>query len=370
MPGTGFCRIITPILALLLAGCNPFSDARPLMDEYVERVARVLETDPQLSDLESASQLPRRRNRVLTMPELDMGMLDFLSLYGCELQYVVGEKNSVMGRVMQPLNRLRYEVRFIEAARDCLPDIEDEEFSEELTEAIYSKLESLPIAIWNATWGVEEIEKLFTLAKGYYPVSAEGNPVSDLALDIDSLNAAVARLRAEDLAVSLDFAGDVHQRWQAEYRAGQLINSALLLTARLRDGTRLLKQRTEGQPLCLNGKPNNQSDIVRNMFFSVYIEKIQPYMSAVRQGRTALIEPFERLAELQADTMPESFTGWYERHLSQDARNSLWRELDVAMMDHTRAWQELLGQCGLRPGAKIQVLKSVFQFVTGLFTLR
>ena len=40
------------------------------------------------------------------------------------------------------------------------------------------------------------------------------------------------------------------------------------------------------------------------------------------------------------------------------------------MMDHTRAWQELLGQCGLRPGAKIQVLKSVFQFVTGLFTLR
>ncbi|MFP3442432.1 DUF3080 family protein, partial [Pantoea sp. SIMBA_133] len=80
----------------------------------------------------SASQLPRRRDRVLTMPELDMGMLDFLSLYGCELQYVVGEKNSVMGRVMQPLNRLRYEIRFIEAARDCLPDIEDEEFAEEL----------------------------------------------------------------------------------------------------------------------------------------------------------------------------------------------------------------------------------------------
>lgn len=153
-----------------------------------------------------------------------------------------------------------------------------------------------------------------------------------------------------DLAVSLDFAGDVHQRWQAEYRAGQLINSALLLTARLQDGTRLLKQRIEGQPLCLNGKPNNQSDIVQNMFFSVYIENIQPYMSSVRQARTELIEPFEQLARIQADVMPESFADWYQRHLSQDAPKGLWRELDAAMMEHTRAWQELLGQCGMRPG--------------------
>lgn len=351
MPGAGFCRIVAPVLAVLLAGCDPFSDARPMMDEYVERVARVLETEPGFSDIPSASQLPRRRDRVLAMPELDMGMLDFLSLYGCELQYVVGEKNSVMGRVMQPLNRLRYEVRFIESARECLPDIEDDELSEELTSAIDSKLESLPVAIWNATWGVEEIEKLFTLAKGDYPVSSEGNPLSDLALDIESLNAAVSRLYSQDLAVSLDFAGDVHQRWQAEYRAGQLINSALLLTARLRDGTALLRQRIEDRPLCINGRPNNQSDIVQSMFLSVYIGKIQPYMSTVTEGRNALIEPFERLAKLQRGVMPERFTGWYERHLSQDAETSLWRELDVAMMAHTRAWQELLGQCGLRPGA-------------------
>ena len=139
--------------------------------------------------------------------------------------------------------------------------------------------------------------------------------MSDLALDIDSLNAAVVRLYSEDLAVSLDFAGDVHQRWQAEFRAGQLINSALLLTARLQDGTELLRQRINGRPLCLNGQSNNQSDIVQNMFFSVYIEKIQPYMSAVNQGRAALIEPFERLAKVQEEGMPESFKAWYQRCL-------------------------------------------------------
>ncbi|WP_417567941.1 DUF3080 domain-containing protein [Marinobacter sp.] len=351
MPGAGLFRIAIPVLASLLAGCNPFSDARPMMDEYVERVARVLDVDPELSDIDSASQLPRRRDRVLTIPDLEMGMLDFLSLYGCELQQVVGQKNSVMGRVMQPLNHLRYEIRFIEAARECLPEIEDEDLSEELVDAIESKLESLPIAIWNATWGVEEVEKLFTLAKGDYPVSPEGNPVSDLARDIGRLNATVSRLLSNDLSVSLEFAGAVQQRWQAEHRAGQLINSALLLTARLQDGTEILRQRTEGRPLCLNGKPNNQSDILQNMFFSVYIGEVQPYMSELARARTRLIVPFEQLAKMQIETMPESFRPWYQRHLTQDSQSSLWHQLDVAMMNHTRAWQDLLEQCGLRPGA-------------------
>lgn len=352
MPGSGFLKIGLLALALLLAGCDPFSEARPMMDEYVERVARVLETQPRYSDIPAASPLPRRRERVLTLPDLDMSMLDFLSLYGCELQYVVGEKNSVMGRVMQPLNRLRYEIRFIQTARECLPGIEDEDLAEALAEAIKSKQASLPIALWNATWGVEEVETLFTLAKGYYPVAAvEANPVSDLARDIVRLNAVVAELESGNLGVPLEFVGEVHQRWQAEYRAGQLINSARLLTARLQDGTALLRQRIEGRPLCLNKQPNNQSDIVQNMFFSVYIGKVQPYLSAVSQGRTALIEPFERLADQQAEVMPEAFRPWYRRHLSQTGPESLWQALDLAIANHTRAWQDLLGQCGLRPGA-------------------
>ena len=351
MAATGLFRLVIPVLVLLLAGCNPFSDARPMMDEYVERVARVLEVEPELSVIVPANQLPRRRDRVLAMPDLDMGILDFFSLYGCELQYVVGEKNSVMGRVMQPLNRLRYEIRFIQTARECLPSVKDEGLAKELGKAVESKLVSLPVAVWNATWGVREVEELFTLAEGYYPVAPKGNPVSDLAIDIARLNGTVARLLSGDLSVSLDFVGEVHQRWLAEHRAGQLINSALLLAARLNDATALLKQRIDGRPLCLNGKPNNQSDIVESMFFSVYIAKVQPYMSEVARARAELIVPFERLAKMQVDVMPDSFRAWYQRYLSQDSQASLWRELDQAMMNHTRAWQVLLEQCGLRPGA-------------------
>ncbi len=351
MPAIRFARALAcALLVLLLAGCNPFSEARPMMDEYVERVGRVLETEPALSEIPPSEQMPRRRNRVLPMPELELGMLDFLSLYGCELQYVVGEKNSVMGRVMQPLNRLRYEIRFIRAAGECLDTVEDEELQDVLEQAIASKRESLPIAIWNATWGVEEVETLFTLAKGEYPVETKG-PLSDLARDARQLNKAVAALLEQNLEVDLGFWGGVHQRWQAEYRAGQLINSARLVTTRLLDASRLIQQRLNTRPLCLNGKPNNQSDIVQSMFFSVYIGKIQPYLADLRRARTDLIEPLSELATMQEEAMPEEFQEWSRFALALQGPESVWANLDSAVERHTKAWQTLLEQCGLRPGA-------------------
>lgn len=342
------------VCVLLLAGCNPFSQAEPMMDEYVERVARVLDAEAELSELPALQHLPRRRERRLEMPELDIDILDFLSLYGCQLQFVVGERNSVMGRVMDPLNRLRYELRFIEAAGDCLPGIEREDLRLSVQGAIDSKRQSLPVAIWNATWATEEIETLFTLSKGYFPVAAEArssvDPVSDLSSDMGRLNNTLDALLAGQIDPSLDYVGEVHQRWQAEHRAGQLLNSANLLIARLDDATAIIRTRLDGRPLCFDGKPNNQSDIVRNMFFSVYIERIQPYMSDVRRARQALIQPLFEMAQAQNEVMPEAFRLWSGRHLVLDGEASIWRELDSAMAEHTESWQLLLEQCGLRPG--------------------
>ena len=62
------------------------------MDEYVKRLANVLDVEPVYSELTDIERIPRPRDRRLSIPEHDINMLDFLSLYGCELQFVVGEK--------------------------------------------------------------------------------------------------------------------------------------------------------------------------------------------------------------------------------------------------------------------------------------
>lgn len=322
-----------------------------MMKEYVERVARVLDLAPDFSDLPAVEPFPRPRDRTLAMPSTELGMLDFFSLYGCELQRVVGEKTSIMGRVMQPLNRLRYEVRFIETARECLPSIENKELASDLKKAIESKQESLPLAIWNATWGVEEAESLFTLAKGRLPVEAEVGTGAGLANDLMQLNQTVSALKAGDLGQDLDYLGEVHQRWLSEHTAGQLINSARLLIARLSDATVLISRRLEARPLCIGGQPNDQARIVQSMFFSVFIEKVQPYLGSVRRHRDALVAPLTKLAQQQREVMPTGFEPYYQGTLSVTAEDGLWQRLDTEVQHHTEAWQALLEQCGMRPTA-------------------
>ena len=334
---------------VVLAGCNPFSAPQSLMDEYVERTARVLEQSYELSAIPAVDPLPRRRERVLDMPDVELGMLDFLSLFGCELQVVAGERASVLGRVMQPANRLRYEVRFIETANACLPEINDEGLREDVAQAVASKRESLPIAVWNATWGVEEVESLFTRTEGLYPLEPDSG-LANLARDLAALNTMLSPLLAGNANANLEQLGAVHQQWQAHQAAGQLLLSARMLITRLDDASDVIEARLNGRPLCLDGKPNNQSDIVQGMFFSVFVERVQPYLARVRRGRDDIIEPLARLATQQQSVMPPAFTGWYQRYLALDGENSLWARLDASQQRHIELWQRQLEQCRLRPG--------------------
>lgn len=346
-----FRTLIIPFLCLYVAGCAPDSGVPEMMDDYVAQVADALELSPELSEIGPVSRIPRRRERVLEMPDLDMGMLDFLSLYGCELQYVVGEKNSIMGKVMQPLNRLRYEARFILAAEDCIPEADRDGVKEELEEAIISKSETLPVAVWNATWGVEEVERLFTLSQGHYPLSGDDNPVAELASDVERLNRTVRGLLEGDADEPLDYVGEVHQRWQAEHRAGQLLNSARLLITRLDDATDLLVKRIETEPLCADGERNESAKTLRETYANAYAGNVERYLKSIDQAKEALIKPFETLATQQTTTMPDAFQAWYLQTLDTENAESLWGQLDRAALAHDRRWQQLLHQCAVSTDA-------------------
>lgn len=344
--------LVGSLILLMLAGCQPFSEPESMMDEYVERVARVFDQPAELSAVPVVELFPRRRERRLTMPELDLSMLDFLSLYGCDLQHVVGERNSGLGRVMQPLNVLRYELKFINAADDCIDTLEDDpDLQDTVAFARNSKVSALPVAVWNATWGAEEIEPLFTRTEGVLPIDVSSADVSDLTVDINLLDQRLSALRAGQLGTDFGFLGGVQQRWQAEDRMGQLIKSGQLLVTRLNDAADIIEHRLAGRAVCLNGQSNNQAEIARSMFFAVYAGKVQPYLASVTRIKQSLVSGFHELGASQLDVMPAGFKDYFERYLTESGNNSLWQQLDQATKRHTRLWQEMLGQCGMRPSA-------------------
>ncbi|WP_247869933.1 DUF3080 family protein [Methylophaga sp. SB9B] len=348
---TNYRITVLVYLMLLLSACDPLAKPDTLMDEYVKRLANVLDVEPNYSELVAIERIPRSRERTLSIAETDINMLDFLKLYGCELQFVVGEKNAILGRVMQPLNSLRYELRFIEAARTCLAEIDNEQLRQKVVVAIETKQQNLPRVIWNATWGTDEIAQLTSLSNGLYQPEQSQHEISQYGNDIQYLNDVIGKLQSGDYSVDLTYLGNIQQSWQYGSRAGQLHNSARLLITRLDDATQILQQRIHQQPLCSQSKPNKQARVVESMFYSVYIGKVQPYMASVNRAAGQLFEPLSELAQLQQHVMPESFKPYYSLSLNWDDETGLWALYQQRVREHTEAWQDLLEQCGLRPAA-------------------
>jgi hypothetical protein len=335
---------------LLVVGCDPFAQPESMLDEYNRRLARVLDLEPQLSPLPTAPRFPHLRERVREIEPVSIGMLDFLGLYGCELQFVVGERNSSLGRVAHPLTRLDYERRFIIAADSCLETIEREGLAERLVEVTELKRESLADAAWNAVWGSREIENHFTRARGALPVGLDRHRLSLSVHNAGLLAHRIRTLVDGDLEQDLVPLDPVYQRWLNDPAAGQALRSAILVATRLDDASDLIEQRLDERPLCREGRPNRQAEIMRSMFASVYAGEVQPYLADVQHVRRELLPPLLTLASLVRPGPSESFERYMASALDEHSEHGYWQAFDQAIARHTRAWQNLLDQCGMRPG--------------------
>lgn len=344
-------RIFLLLLIAATTACDPMAEPDSMMEAYLERLARVLELHTTPSETMQVMTFPRPRDRRVDIAPIEINMLEFLSLYGCELQVVIGERNSIMGRVMTPLNQLRYQIRFINKAGQCLPKVEKQALRQQLQQAIEQKKATLPAYFWNAVWADEPMASLMTRSKGLFETKKDNAKLGQLKTDLDHVMTVLQQIESGPVDSELTTMGEIQQRWVFSHTPGQLINSARLLTTRLNDATALIEQRLHGKPLCYLNKPNMQSDRVKGVFFNIYIGRVQPYISRVSRAGEQIFSRLAALADSQQSLIPESFRPFYRQVLDVEQAGSLWATFDDAVTRHTESWKKLLGQCGMQPMA-------------------
>jgi len=339
------------LFGVLLAGCDPFASPESLFDEYVERTARVLDEDAVASPVPTAPALPRRRERVRALPSLDVGMLDFLSLYGCELQHVIGERNSIMGKVMHPGSLLDYELRFVRAAEECADEIGSERLRARLAEVVAIKRAALPDVAWNAIWGSEEIEHLLTRSRGPLAVGHDRDMAGTMASDLAALGSVVDAIHEGRTDLDVAALDAMYQRWHSRALVGQAVRAALLATTRLEDASRIVEARLGGRPVCAGPQHRPRAaENMRGMFMTVFIGHVQPYLADLARVRRELVEPLAGLADIGETSRSPAVVAYAEQALGDTAADSVWAGFDAAVARHVEAWQMLLQQCGMRPG--------------------
>lgn len=342
--------LISMVLMLALSACDPFGSPPDIMETYLERLARVLAVETNAVEKPAPAIWPRVRERRVVTAEIEINMLQFLDLYGCDLQVVVGERNAILGRVMQPLNRLRYSLRFIEEAQICINNIDDAALKQTLQQVTQQKRQQLPAEIWQAGWASREMAGLFSHTAKPLAVDKPLAVSQQLAEDFAYLTQTSDALLSETSTSALSRWGTIHQRWQYQDDLGALIKSAQQLTQMLDTGSAMLKQRTDQTPLCYQGKPNPRATQLQGVFFKVYIGHVQPYIAAVSQHRDALLPMVRQFAVQQQTIAPVAVNDYWQRYVFDDPE-SIWMAFDTALNTHTRQWQDLLAQCGLKPKA-------------------
>ena len=301
------------------------------------------------SRIPSAPRFPQARERSRHVEPISISMLDFLGLYGCDVQFVVGERNSILGRVAHPLTRLDVERRFILAAETCAETLERESLVEQLEAAATQKRQTLPEVAWNAVWANREIERHFARSRGPLPIQPDLHQASLSARNAEQVSELIGRLLDGELEQNVLTLDPVYQRWSNDPMAGQALMSALLVTTRLNDATRLIEQRLDERPLCPAGRPNRQSEIMHNVFIAIFVGHVQPYLADVQRVRRQLMPPLLAMSQLH-DTAPGgALESYFTMVLDDQSENGYWQAFDQAISDHTQAWQALLDQCGMAP---------------------
>ncbi len=332
--------IAIALLCLLAAACSNDSPDAPFAT-YIARLARTLEVEaPPHTASAPIPHPPRSGQMQIDPPEQDrLGGLDFLDLQGCELQVTIGKRNSSLGRMARPSQRLLLELEFLRLAPACIGQLRgggNKTLADTLQAAWAQKRAELPARIFNATLGGEEYRGMWRASTltGEYPANT-GSGVPDALAAVDALAARWldGDYRADnehfELLLGEIARGDAGQLWQALAQQADWLGTA----------DAILAERATRGPLCAEHYRPAAADILPNVVRLYFIDGIQPRAAALGARFHSLLPPVQALEKRLQAVLPDNYRQW------RDTREAQLEQLAAAPKTHVHALQALLEPC-------------------------
>ena len=339
---SGLPAAFVALLALLLAACGAPSPDAPF-DEYLNRLGRTLSVERGAVEPADLPQIPRPGELRLDLASGSLDALDFLALSGCALQVTVGKRNSSLGRMAPPSQRLLLELEFLQLAPACIQYLREEgkgDLAETVQEAAALKSDQLPALIFNATLASGEYRDFWRSGSlpPDYPAATGSAVVSALrAVTAHSRRWLAGDYAADNLAFEL-LLGEI-----ARGDGGELLRALAHQDRWLAAADRMLEQRATRGPLCTQQIRPAAADILPNVVHRFFIDGIQPRSAAMGRRYHELVPAVAGLEALLADTLPAAYRGWQQR------RDALLADSIAAPREHVRQLQAIQEPCSIDP---------------------
>jgi hypothetical protein len=141
-------------LTICLSACSDRS-GEAILSDYEARLSRTLDLNVESTAVAAAPRKPRAEALQLDLQNSDIGTLDFLALTGCELQITIGKRNSSLGKLAPPSQRLLLDLEFLRHAPACIAHLKSKADQQALVSLLEQsqtlKQQQLARQIHNAT---------------------------------------------------------------------------------------------------------------------------------------------------------------------------------------------------------------------------
>ncbi|NOJ05688.1 DUF3080 domain-containing protein [Vibrio splendidus] len=316
------------LITLVVGGC--FGEGPgDLFDDYQTKIARVQDVD-EIKEEWEFENLPRKRELLIDVPSLSIGLIDSYQLRQCGLFNLIAERNSVLGKVADEFRNYDYQVALLAGVGKCLSGSElDSEVVELLKEIEQQKLTQFPLHQWNLIYASDAMQSQM---RGSQWLRADiGDQVRQTSGALEHLNQALNAPLVSGKTI------EVQEILEKSSTLGDLYYSLARASVELDTITQQLTT-FDANIICGKQRDTTKFRYLNNVFEQQYIDKVQPYMAQL-DGYYQQLAP--QLAMF--DAQPELHSYYFPiKDAHQAFRSSTRRHVDY--------WQQLFKRCGRKVG--------------------
>ena len=339
-------QAISIVFSLLLSACQATQDT-PL--DYVARLSNVLQFELEPPQKKTYINFPNFKQDAESSDHAVLSLREFLSLRQCALHDVLARRNSQLGRVALPSQRLLNDLEILATGPQCVAILESTNqvtLAQKLDEFLTQKRLSLPSNIANAILGQSENAGFWSLSNqtNQYP---ETLPTTVLPA-IESL----IKFSQHGLHGRYQDAVQMHSEFERSlgtlrFGDGGLLLNALNHLALALNQADLVIQARLARPLCLQPRTTERARHFQNVVNAYFINKVQAQAVKLARRYQQLMPRYSALEKL---LMPHSHPGYQAWRAERD---QLLLEGLSASKKHATSIQKLYAQCGLTAGNRV-----------------
>lgn len=322
---------------LITSSCGWQQSPNDIFSEYRERLTNVLGNDS-IAPFGAFEfiKLPRyRENDNQQRIELKR----FYQLPECGIKTIIAERNTSLGKLSSPSNRLHYEITLQQALAKCLAIVSSEE-SVNIKELQWKKLGTLKMAVSQLLNGSMDIRNSIS-SPGLFIDEEAAYGTSSVAWQdlLSQLQPLLANNINDTDITRIDWQ---HSRLERNLRSlaeeklvSRLINTFAVFNHHLPVVTAGLVE-TQRALQCHNPKTKQQIEYVGNISQLFFIKKLQPIVSKANDSYYKIMATLKALYQQSGPV-----NDYFERYLHQ-----AFIELKANLQAHVAALQALREGCG------------------------